>query len=272
MTLPRRAQLTLGAGGAVLLGGILGLAWWLWWWRRHRPGCQPVARPGRVRAAVVAGGLLIITVGAVWRTAIAIEHVPACSSPGRVQAAARSSPFDASLLAQLAATWPETGIGLLYSRANDAHVCLSRAADYYVAVHVNNPVGARAMTLGDVVLSPRFNNVSGERLTALANHEARHRVQWAVATAIGGPLAFPVASGIDDFFFPGARHHFERWAGLKAGGYSHEGTGPVLGPAQLTALGVLAAIIIVALLRARHRRASRDFAATTDTAAEQPRA
>jgi hypothetical protein len=251
MTLPRRAQLALGAGGAVLLGGILGLAWWLWWWRRHRPGCQPVARPGRVRAAVVAGGLLIIAVGAAWRTAIAIEHVPPCSPPGRVQAAARSSPFDASLLAQLAA---------------------SRAADYYVAVHVNNPVGARAMTLGDVVLSPRFKNVSGERLTALANHEARHRVQWAVATAIGGPLAFPVAYAIDDFFFPGPRNHFERLAGLEEGGYSHEGTGPVLGPAQLTALGVLAAIIIVALLRARHRRASRDFAATTDTAAQQPRA
>ena len=128
------------------------------------------------------------------------------------------------------------------------------------------------MTLGDVVLSPRFNNVSGERLSALANHEARHRVQWAVATAIGGPLAFPVAYAIDDFFFPGPRNHFERLAGLEEGGYSHEGTGPVLGPAQLTALGVLGAIIIVALLRARHRRASRDFAATTDAAAQQPRA
>ncbi|HEX5298979.1 MAG TPA: hypothetical protein VFW50_18505 [Streptosporangiaceae bacterium] len=34
------------------------------------------------------------------------------------------------------------------------------------------------------------------------------------------------------------------------------GTGPVLGPAQLTALGILAAIIVVALLGTRHRRAT----------------
>ena len=75
-------------------------------------------------------------------------------------------------------------------------------------------------------------------------------------TVIGGPLAFPIAYSIDDFFFPGSRNHFERWAGLESGGYSHEGTGPVLGPAQLAVLGVVAAIIVVALLAAWHRRAS----------------
>ena len=186
-------------------------------------------------------------------------------------AATRSGPFDLSLVAQQAATWPETGIGLLYSQASDAHVCLSRAVDFYVAVHADNPTGVRALNLGDILLAPGFNISSEQRLT-LVSHEARHRAQWAVLTVIAGPLAFPVAYAIDDFFFPGARNHFERQAGLEPGGYRHEGTGPVLGPAQLTALGVLGAIIIVALLRARHRRASRDFAATTDTAAEQPRA
>ena len=158
-------------------------------------------------------------------------------------------------MAQQVATWPETGIGLLYSRVKDAHVCLSRAADYYVAVHANNPAGAKAMTVGDILLSPGFKMSKGE-LRTLIGHEARHRAQWAVLTVIGGPLAFPVAYGIDDFFFPGSRNHFERLAGLDAGGYAHMGTGPVLGPAQFAVLGALAAIIVVAVVAARRRRAS----------------
>src|SRR2546421_1192398 len=129
MTLPRRAQLTVGALTMVLLGGILGLAWW--WWR-HRPGCQPAARFRRVRAAVVAGGLVIIAVGAVWRLTVAVRSVPACSPPGGALAATRSGPFDAWLLAQQATTWPGTGVGLPYARAGGAHVCFSRSADYYV--------------------------------------------------------------------------------------------------------------------------------------------
>jgi hypothetical protein len=252
MTLPRRAQLTLGALGMVLLFGLLGLAWW--WWR-HRPGQQPAGQYRRVRAALVAAGLVLIAVGAVWRLASTIESVPGCAPPGGAQAAARNGPIGVSLLAQKAVTWPETGIGLLYSRAGDAHVCLSRSADYYVAVHTDNIAGARAMTLGDIVLTPGFN-LSRERLREVVAHEARHRVQWTVGTVIGGPLAFPVVYGIDDFFFPGSRNHFERQAGLEAGGYDRTGTGPVLGPAQLAVLAVLAAIILVALLRARRRRAS----------------
>ena len=87
----------------------------------------------------MAAGLVIIAVGAVWRFAVAFQHTPACTSPGGAQAAARSSRFDVSLVAQEAAAWPETGIGLLYSRVSDARICLPRAADYYVAVHANNP-------------------------------------------------------------------------------------------------------------------------------------
>ena len=268
MALSRRARLTLGGGIAFLLGGILGLALWSWWSWRHPPGREPVPRFRRVRVALVAAGLVIIALGAVWRFAVAFEPTPACSPPGGAQATTRNGPFDVSLAAQQVATWPETGIGLLYSRANGAHVCLSRTADYYVAVHANNPVGARAMTLGDIVLTARLH-MTRAQLRGVIGHEARHRAQWAVLTVIGGPLAFPVAYGIDDFFFPGARNHFERWAGLKAGGYSHEGTGPVLGPPQLAVLGVVAAIIVAALLVAWHRRASmrsRSRASTTGSA------
>jgi hypothetical protein len=254
MTLPRRAQMTLGALSMVLLLGLLGLAWW--WWR-HRPGHQPAARFPRVRAAVVAAGLVVIAVGTVVRLTAAVQPVSACSPAALGHAAARSNSFGVSLLAQIAATWPETGIGLLYARAGDARVCFSGSQEYYVAVRADNIAGARAMTVGDIVLTPEKLPFSGEQLKAVAAHESRHRVQWAVATVIGGPLAFPVAYAIDDFFFPGARNHFEREAGLEAGGYSHEGTGPVLGPAQLATLGVLAAIIVVALLRTWRRHAPR---------------
>ena len=264
MTLSRRAQFTLGGCSAVLLGGILGLALWSWWWRRYRPGGQPVARFRRTRVAVVAAGLVIIAVGAVWRLTVAIQHTPACAPPGGVHTAARSGPFDVSLLAQQAATWPETGIGLLYSRASDARICLSRGADFYVAVHANNPAGAKAMNLGDILLSPGFN-ISKDQRRTLVGHEARHRAQWAVLTAMGGPLAFPVAYAVDNFFFPGSRNHFERLAGLESGGYTHVGYGPVLGPAQLAALGALAAIIVVALLAAWHRRASTRSRSGADT-------
>lgn len=109
------------------------------------------------------------------------------------------------------------------------------------------------MNMGDITLTPGFD-ISRAELTTLVGHEARHREQWAVITVIAGPFAFPVLYGIDDFFFPGSRNHFERQAGLDSGGYSHSGTGPVLGPAQFAMLGVLAAIIVVALLAARRRR------------------
>lgn len=248
MTLPRRAQMTLGALGMVLLLGILGLAWW-WWY--HRPGRQSATRLRRVRTAVFAVGLVIIAVGSVGRLVTMFRPPPACAPPGGTQAT-RSGGLDAPLLAQEAATWPETGIGLTYSWVRDAHVCLSRSAYYYVGVHADNIAGTKAMTLGDIVLTPGFN-VSREQLRALVGHEARHRVQWAIGTAIGGPFAFPVAYAVDDFFFPGSRNYFERQAGLEAGAYQDSGTGPVLGPLQLAALGILAAILVVVLLRVWYR-------------------
>lgn len=247
MTLPRRAQMMLGALGMLLLFGILGLAWW---WS-HRPGCRPTTRFRRVRAAVVVAGVVIIVVGSVARLVTAFQAVPACSPPGGAQAA-RGGHFDASLVAQETATWPETGIGLLYSRARHAHVCLSPSVYYYVAPHADNIAGTRAMTVGDIVLTPGFN-VSKEQLQALVSHEARHRAQWAVGTAIAGPFAFPVAYAVVDFFFPGSRNFFERQAGLESGGYRHSGTGPVLGPAQVVTLGLLPVIIVAALLVLWHR-------------------
>lgn len=249
MALSRRAELGLGACSAVLLAGVLGLAWWLW---RHRPGHEPrVARWRRTRTALVALGLLVIAVGAAWRLVIAVKPVPECVSPGPLP----TSPLTAWVAAQKAATWAETGIGILYSQADGAHVCLSRVENYYVAVNANHIIGARAMTMGDVVLKPGLD-IPPENMKALVEHEAEHRTQWAVGTVAGGPLAFPVAYGVADFFFPGERNPFERLAGLEAGGYTDEGIGPVLGPAQLAVLSVLGAVIVVTPLAVRHRRAA----------------
>jgi hypothetical protein len=125
--------------------------------------------------------------------------------------------------------------------------------DFYVGVPAA-VLGTRATNLGDIVLSPGYDN--GEKRAAVASHEAHHRPQWAVGTVLGGPLAFPVAYAIDDFFFPGSRNHFERLAGLESGGYRHSGDGPVLGPAQIATLSVLAAVVVVILFRALHRRRS----------------
>src|SRR5262245_55761109 len=118
---------------------------------------------------------------------------PARGDPVTPQASAgpgaglpRSGTFKMSLLAEQAATWPETGIGILYLDTRSANVCLSGLADYYVAVHADNIAGTRVMNMGDIVLTPGFR-ISREQLRTLAGHEARHRPQWAVLTVIGGP-------------------------------------------------------------------------------------
>lgn len=253
MKLPQPARVALGGLGVVLLFGLLGLAWW--GHRRRSPRGTP-ARLSRVRSALLFGCLVLIAVGSVWRLVPVIEHVSACSLPGGVHTTTpRAHPTDASLVAEQAATWPETGIGLLYSAVRGAHVCLSRAADYLVAVNGDNVPGTKAMNMGDIVLTPGFN-MSKERRTTLANHEARHRAQWAIATAMAGPFAFPVAYAVESFFFPGSRNLFERQAGLGSGGYRHVGLGPVLGPAQIGALVAVVALIAAAVGR-RHLRAGR---------------
>ena len=180
MALSRRAESTLVACSAVLLAGILGLAWWFWRYRRGRE--PPAARLRRTRAVLVALGLLVIALGATWRLVIVVKPVPECSPPGGPLPA---SPLSAQVVAEKAATWAETGIGILYSQATGAHICFSRAENYYVALNADHIAGARAVALGDVVLKPELD-MPREDLKGLVEHEARHRTQWAVGTVAGG--------------------------------------------------------------------------------------
>jgi hypothetical protein len=251
VALSQRARTTtLGGCCAVLLGGMLGLGWWLWYQRRGRR--PATGRLRRTRAALLIVGLTLIAVGACWRLVIAAEPVPECSPPGGPLPA---SPVTAWVVTQKLATWVESGLGMLYSQATGAELCFSRAQNYYVAVNADHIAGARAVNLGDVVLKPGLDFFyPRESLKALVEHEARHREQWAVATIVGGPLTLPIAYGVTDFFFPGARNPFERLAGLESGGYTPSGTGPVLGPPQLAVLSALGAAAIAVPVVVAHRR------------------
>src|SRR5262249_28604188 len=142
MTLPRRARIVLGGLGMTLLFGLLGLAWWCW---SHRPGHQPTTRMRRVRTALVIARLVIIAAGSRGPPSSGFTTTPPCTPPGGAQPL-RGGGFDGSLLAQEVATWPETGIGLLYSRARDARICLSSSTYYYMGVHADNIAGTKAMT------------------------------------------------------------------------------------------------------------------------------
>ncbi|OMH36956.1 hypothetical protein [Tersicoccus sp. Bi-70] len=64
-------------------------------------------------------------------------------------------------------------------------------------------------------------NIARDRaeLEALAGHESMHVSQAAVLTSLGGPALMPILYTVDDAFFPLGRNHFERAAGLDAGGY-----------------------------------------------------
>lgn len=251
MALPRQVQLPLAGGCAVLLGGLIGL---VWWWRRRdrRPW-----RMRRLRIGLVFFGLAVLVLGTAWRTRVAIEAIHACRIPPAASAITSARHLDVALAAEKAATWPVSGVLMFYAREVNARTCLYAPADYYVAVHAAHIHGPRVMNVGDVVLSPPAS-VSPEMVTAVAGHEARHRTQWAVVSVIGGPFLFPVVYALDDLFFPGARNHFERLAGLEAGEYTRTGTGPVFGPLQIfvvVAVGVLVALAVY--LRHRRRTPSR---------------
>jgi hypothetical protein len=251
----RRVEVLLAGGCAVLLGGLIGL---VWWWRRDRPpfrrqSAEPRSRTWRIGLAMMTLLLVIVGVGIVWRSKVAFSTVATCRAPSGVMTTTEHRPVNPLIAAEKVITWPETGIGILYGDVAGASLCWYQPADYYVDFHSGTFAGARIMNIGDVTLAPPFN-MSVQSGHAVADHEARHRSQWALVTALGGPLAFPILYGIDDFFFPGSRNHFERLAGLDSGGYEHVGIAPVIGWLQLVVLLSVAALIAVLVWRRRRRR------------------
>ena len=199
----------------------------------------------------------VLFFGAFFRTLVAIGGVPVCP------VIESSTPYDPepALLVNTykAVTWPVTGLGLAFAQVRHGHRCLVGAESFYYDTHSNSFFGGRSFTVGDVFLSRQRTDESVPKRLALVHHERHHRRQWAIATIIGGPLAFPVAYTIDDLFFPHARNHFEREAGLQSGLYDPNiQTGPKL---RLLDLGLLAGAAGAAELfhlRRRRRRGLRD--------------
>lgn len=195
-------------------------------------------------------GLFVIALGTAWRLGTAIRPVPECQPPG---GPLPGPPPSAEVWAEKVATWPETGIGILYTQATGALICYARQRNYYVALREDDIAGDRAVTIGDIVMKPTFNMPRAD-LVGLVEHESVHRTQWAVLTVLAGPAAFPIAYGITNFFFPGAHNPFERAAGLDRGFYKPADADPVLGPPQISVLAALAAFIFLAPLVVHRRR------------------
>lgn len=257
MASPRRVSPTLTACFAVLVGGLIGLTWWGLRTRRQPPGAQrrgqPRSRGRRIRFGALVVLLVLIAVGTVWRSKVAFDSVAACPLPPGAQPSSSVRPAGPALFAEKVTTWPETGLGMLYGDVVGASQCFYRPAGYYLDFHSGKYAGARIVNVGDLTLLPP-HDTRVHIGDVVADHEARHRSQWAVVTAMAGPLAFPILYGIDDFFFPGSRNHFERLAGLESGGYQNPGIAPVIGWPQLAVLLAAAALIAMLIWRRLHRK------------------
>ncbi|MTD59552.1 hypothetical protein [Amycolatopsis pithecellobii] len=238
---------------AVAVGGVFGLLLW-WHGRRVRRVGQRTGRLPRVRRAAVLVALALTVVGSVSRFGAAITPTPSCADPDYLAPVISEPENDGSFpsLAAKIATWVPTGLALLYTELRGGQVCEYTPRDYYVAAKSDNLMPDVAVNVGDVVLAAPVSSYPHTR--SLAEHESRHRSQWAWFTVAAGPFAFPVAYWIDEFFFPGSRNHFERAAGLADGNYRPTGTGPVLGWPQISVLALLGATTVTLLVRRRTRR------------------
>lgn len=254
---------------AMAVGGLLAVAWTAYS-GRHRDGSR-TRRSHRFGRASLAAALVVVAGGAVTRTyaaATTVERCPVALPRGTID---RTQDTTAVSVAEEAATWVPTGIGM-WDAYTFGEVCYIRPYRFYVGVGARYP-GLKYVTVGDVFLSRRSLAASQtpNRMQLAANtaHESRHRAQWAVATAVGGPLAFPIVYTVTDLFLPGARNPFERLAGLKQGNYNpYSSAEPVLRLPQIATL-VGAAVVLEGLhhLTRSARRRRRESGSVAPNAA-----
>jgi hypothetical protein len=117
-----------------------------------------------------------------------------------------------------AVTSPPSGAALLYVNLLGADVCTS-PDDMLVADMQRGPIPRAGVAIGDVYITKRQGGHDLYSLAALSHHESVHSLQWAVASLVAGPTAFPTAYGAVELVLPGSQNPFERQAGLAAGGY-----------------------------------------------------
>ncbi len=107
-------------------------------------------------------------------------------------------------------TLPYSAVGLAWGLAGGGRVRWRRGAIVECgSMRGGYPRGG--VTIGSVWLCGTLND------DARLRHETVHATQW----AIFGPL-FPLAYLLAEVAFPMERNPFERWAGLRDGGYTND--------------------------------------------------
>jgi hypothetical protein len=140
-----------------------------------------------------------------------------------------------------------SGLAVAYGKSLGAQICdyvpngtlLGRMSDGYAR---------GGTTYGHTYLTSLEPQRVYSEMAPVMRHESRHTDQWALFTLLGGPVAFPLAYGVDDFFEPGPFNNFERDAGLADGGYVLPDT-----PSPTTTRLILAAAIAALVIFERHR-------------------
>lgn len=234
--------------------GIAGLVWSMPPLRARRlrraSTCATCASHQRVGNVVVFALAVLLVAGAGARAQEALSTQLVCHShitrDGQIQPEPRLqiSPPTAWRVTRNMLVTPASGLGVLAGRALGMESCAGPAllvmfwlpprtsgggtilGDVFVAwMPPRDPVGPLSVNgygIANERVYIRYGpNFSQTRLNEeeVALHEWRHVDQWAVASLLAGPFAFPAAYVIDGALFPSSRNHFERDAGLYIGGY-----------------------------------------------------
>ena len=191
---------------------------------------------------VVALSLLMLTGTAMWvHQQVASPSLPDCASTGASDTWRLSqwstSENEAWRKARTALTAPITGIAHHYADSRGGGLC---SAESVTVAFVPSAASDTALTVGDVFMT----GLPEDEAREIAQHESAHVSHWAVLNLAGGPAALPVLYSLDETFFPGARNHFERAAGLEQGNYrqpSDYGANPQWG--KIAGIGVLVVLL-----------------------------
>ncbi|NMO53866.1 hypothetical protein HH310_22120 [Actinoplanes sp. TBRC 11911] len=140
-----------------------------------------------------------------------------------------------------------SGLALAYGKALGGQFC-----DYVpngtLLGRMKDGFARGGTTYGHTYLTSLEPQLVYSDMAPVMRHESRHTDQWALFTLLGGPVAFPLAYGVDDVFAPGPYNNFERDAGLADGGYVLPDT-----PSPTTTRLIVAGALFAIFFFERHR-------------------
>jgi hypothetical protein len=188
--------------------------------QRTRPPCVVCRRHRHVRAAFTAVVTAFVIAGSgMWlHQKTTSADLPTCGADWETLMSQGSTGSPHGVVPGLwhrargVITAPITGMAHQYADTRGGGLC---AAGSMTVAFLPSAASDSGLTVGDMFLTGLTSDVAH----TIAVHESRHVTQWAALTLLGGPLAMPVLYGVDEAFFPSARNHFERAAGLEDGGY-----------------------------------------------------